>query len=257
MYNVIPPLIKFLENLTNWYVRLNRSRIKGEIDDLNTEVSLNVLFDVLFKVNVLMSPVVPYITDMMYQNMKLALAKGSKLFEDTIHLLFIPEVNEQLINVQVSEQMNKVMSIIETARKLREQKAMSLKQPIMSLTIVNKDKEVFDELAPFFNYIREEINVEDIRSEQEVKKFVKLEALPNLPVVAPKFKGNKAFGAIRTAITKLTSEEIEKFQEEGSIEIANNKLDKVKIAQLRSISSSMKSLWSTTSRSTKPSAAAR
>lgn len=62
LYNVVPQLIKFLENLTNWYVRLNRLRLKGEVDDLNMEVSLNVLFDVLLKVNVLMSPIVPYFT---------------------------------------------------------------------------------------------------------------------------------------------------------------------------------------------------
>ena len=93
LYNVVPPLIKFLENLTNWYVRLNRNRIKGEVDDINMEVSINVLFDVLFKVNVLMSPVVPYITDMMYQNMRLVLSPESKLLEQSIHHLFIPEVN--------------------------------------------------------------------------------------------------------------------------------------------------------------------
>ena len=119
------------------------------------EVSLNVLFDVLLKVNVLMSPVVPYITDMMYQNMKLVINKDSKQNQPSIHHLFIPDVNEQLINDKVAEQMTKVMSIIETARKLREQKKISLKQPIMSLTVVNKSQELFDELAPFLNYIRE------------------------------------------------------------------------------------------------------
>jgi isoleucyl-tRNA synthetase len=227
LYNVIPPLIKFLENLTNWYVRLNRPRIKGEVDDLNMEVSLNVLFDVLLKVNILMSPVVPYITDMMFQNMKLVLAKDSKLAEQSIHHLFIPDVNEQLINEKVTEQMTKVMSIIETARKLRESKNMSLKQPIMSLTVVNKDKNLYEELAPYLAYIREEINVDDIKSETDVEKYVKLEALPNLPVLGPKFKGSKAFGDVKKGITNLTTVELEKFREEGSIVIAENKLDKV------------------------------
>ena len=133
---MVPPLIKFLENLTNWYVRLNRNRIKGEVDDVNMEVSLNILFDVLLKVNVLMSPVVPYITDMMYQNMKLVIDKDSKMKEPSIHLVFIPEVNQKLINPKIAEEMTKVMNIIETARKLREQKKISIKQPIMSLTLV-------------------------------------------------------------------------------------------------------------------------
>lgn len=79
-------------------MRLNRSRIKGEVDDLNMEVSLNVLFDVLLRVNVLMSPVVPFITEMMYQNMKLVINKDSKLHESSIHNIMISDVNEALID---------------------------------------------------------------------------------------------------------------------------------------------------------------
>lgn len=75
LYNVVPQLIKFLENLTNWYIRLNRQRIKGEVDDLNMEVSLNVVFDVLLKVNVLLSPIVPFFTEHMYQNLRLVINK--------------------------------------------------------------------------------------------------------------------------------------------------------------------------------------
>lgn len=102
-----------------------------------------------------MSPVVPFITEMMYQNMKLGISKDSKYFESSIHNLLIPDVNEKLVDEPLSEFMSKFMSIVETARKLREQKKISLKQPIMSLTIVNRHKQVFDDLAPFLNYIRE------------------------------------------------------------------------------------------------------
>ncbi len=49
--------------------------------------------------------------------------------------------------------MKDVMSIIETARKLRETKRISLKQPIMSLTIVNKHQDFFNNIEPFLNYI--------------------------------------------------------------------------------------------------------
>jgi len=82
LYNVVPQLIKFLENLTNWYVRLNRNRLKGELDEVNDQnmrVSLNVLFDVLLKINLLMSPIAPFLTEHMYQNMRLAISPQSKL----------------------------------------------------------------------------------------------------------------------------------------------------------------------------------
>lgn len=140
LYNVVPSLITFLEYLTNWYVRLNRLRLKGESDDLSWKVSLNVLFDVLMNVNVLMSPIVPFLTESMYQNMKLALRKDSKLTQESIHHVMIAQVNEKLLNEVITEKMKDVMSIIETARKLRETKKISLKQPIMGLTIVNKSQ---------------------------------------------------------------------------------------------------------------------
>lgn len=98
LYNVVPSLITFLEYLTNWYVRLNRLRLKGESDDLNWKVSLNVLFDVLMKVNVLMSPIVPFLTESMYQNLRKVLKKDSKLNQESIHHVFIAEVNVKLMN---------------------------------------------------------------------------------------------------------------------------------------------------------------
>lgn len=62
LYNVVPQLIKFLQQLTNWYVRLNRPRLKGDISDEDMHTSLNVLFDTLLKTTVLMGPVVPFLT---------------------------------------------------------------------------------------------------------------------------------------------------------------------------------------------------
>lgn len=70
LYTVVPKLLQFLENLTNWYVRLNRPRLKGENGDKDWIVSLNVLFEVIHKANVLMAPYSPFMTDMMYDNMK-------------------------------------------------------------------------------------------------------------------------------------------------------------------------------------------
>lgn len=115
----MPPLVKFLDNLTNWYVRLNRTRIKGDLDDENMEVSINVLFDVLLKVNILMSPIVPFLTEHMYQNMKKCVRENGKYNQDSIHHLVIPKVIDNFKNEEINEAMLTTMSIIETARKLR------------------------------------------------------------------------------------------------------------------------------------------
>jgi isoleucyl-tRNA synthetase len=55
------------------------------------EVSINVLFDVLLNINILMSPQVPFLTDYMYQNMRNVIKKDSKLYAESIHFLMIPD----------------------------------------------------------------------------------------------------------------------------------------------------------------------
>lgn len=66
LYTVVPKLLQFLENLTNWYVRLNRQRLKGETGNEDWNQSLNVLFEVIHKANVLIAPYTPFMTEMMF-----------------------------------------------------------------------------------------------------------------------------------------------------------------------------------------------
>jgi len=70
LYMVVRPLLSFLEKLSNWYVRLNRSRMKGEEGPLEQQRSLNVLFEVILTTSTLMSSITPFITEHMYQNLK-------------------------------------------------------------------------------------------------------------------------------------------------------------------------------------------
>lgn len=63
---VVEPLLKFLEQLTNWYVRLNRSRMKGDEGVEEQGTSLNILFDVLLNMNTLMSCITPFVTEYFY-----------------------------------------------------------------------------------------------------------------------------------------------------------------------------------------------
>lgn len=90
LYTVVPKLIIFLENLTNWFVRLNRHRFKGETEEKDWFTALNILFEVIHTANTLMAPYAPYITEMMYKNMKECL-KDQEL---SIHYLQIPKITE-------------------------------------------------------------------------------------------------------------------------------------------------------------------
>ena len=87
LYNVVPKLLHFLDDLTNWYIRLNRGRLRGETSNEDWKSSLIVLSDVLLNVTVLMAPFVPFITDSIYQNLKKIIPSDNKFNQESIHFL--------------------------------------------------------------------------------------------------------------------------------------------------------------------------
>ena len=77
LYNVVKHILEFLQQLTNWYVRLNRPRMKGE-DGLQEQLnSLNTLFEVLLTSTQMMASITPFLSEQIYQNMKNGISKES------------------------------------------------------------------------------------------------------------------------------------------------------------------------------------
>ena len=66
LYTVVPDLLKFLDNLMNWYIRFNRKRFKGDFGDKEAYVSLNILFEVMLNTTIMLASFVPYITETIY-----------------------------------------------------------------------------------------------------------------------------------------------------------------------------------------------
>lgn len=102
----VPKLITFLEQLTNWYIRLNRIRIKGEDTPEGWTASLAILFSVILKSAQMMSPFVPFITDMMYQNLVKVIPCESPLSESSIHFLQLPDYKPTMLNDQIESSMS-------------------------------------------------------------------------------------------------------------------------------------------------------
>jgi isoleucyl-tRNA synthetase len=101
LYTVVPKLLGFLEQLTNWYVRLNRNRLKGDHGNEEWIAGLNVLYESILKVSVLMAPFTPFLTEMLYQNLKSCLPEGHVLNQPSIHFLSMPTFDESLVNESI------------------------------------------------------------------------------------------------------------------------------------------------------------
>lgn len=87
LYTVVPRLVKLIDDLTNWYVRLNRRRLKGEAGVKSCLASLQTLYEVVQLLTRMMSPFTPFLTEYMFQNLRRALPPTD---DDTRSVHFMP-----------------------------------------------------------------------------------------------------------------------------------------------------------------------
>ena len=182
LYTIVQELLSFLDKVTNWYIRLNRGRIKGDLDLEDWVNSLNVLYITLLNLVILLSPFIPFITEFIYQNLRNGLKEGP-LLEKSIHFLRMPLYDEKLLDDKIERVMNNMISVIELGRKLREKEKISLKKPVAKLFVINYDQEFLNNLKIVEKYIIEELNVNDIEYIQEEETYIKLGVKPEFEVV--------------------------------------------------------------------------
>lgn len=223
LYTVVPKLLKFLDALTNTYVRLNRGRLKGDNGDEDQKIALNVLFDVLLNSTILMSPFVPFITEMIYQNLVKCIHPDSHYFEQSIHFLRIPKFESSLIDEKIERDVDLLMNILEDARVLRESRKSSFKQPIKSLTVITDSDDFVESLQPLIVYIQEEINVEEVLFEKQITKFVNYQLTPDHKVLGKQF-GKTYNNNFRKALQNLTDDDARKFLNEGKLTVQGQEL---------------------------------
>jgi isoleucyl-tRNA synthetase len=218
LYTIVQELLSFLDKVTNWYIRLNRPRIKGDYDEVDWLNSLNILFITMLNLVILLSPFIPFITEYIYQNLRNGL-KESPLLEKSIHFLRIPEYDEKLLDDKIEKVMNNMISVIELGRKLREKEKISLKKPIAKLIVINYDQEFLDNLKIVEKYIIEELNINEIEYINDEATYISLGAKPNYEVVFKKSKDIKD-----DMITLDKKDDPELIEEEKQAKAEGNKM---------------------------------
>ncbi|MBU0546799.1 MAG: isoleucine--tRNA ligase [Patescibacteria group bacterium] len=157
----------FINDLSLWYIRRSRSRLQKPENDNDRKEIINTLYYVLLNLTKLMAPIVPFLSEEIYQNLK----RGDML--ESVHLYDWPKSDQKKINLDLEEKMEKVRVIVSSA--LAERKGLNIKvrQPLASLKIKNQKSEIKnDELL---DLIKQEINVKKIIYDSNIKKEIELD----------------------------------------------------------------------------------
>ncbi|KAK9448268.1 tRNA synthetases class I-domain-containing protein [Limtongia smithiae] len=220
LYTVVPRLLSLIDDMTNWYIRFNRRRLKGESGVEDSVAALNTLFEVLFTLCLTMAPFTPFLTDNIYQNLR-PYIPVELLPEDSrsIHFLSYPEARVDLENEDVERAVGRMQRVIELTRALREKKTIGLKIPLKTLVVIHSDKQYLNDIRGLEQYIVEELNVRDIVfTSDEAAYGVEYKCVADWPTLGKKLR--KDIVKVKQALPALASDDVKTFLEAGKITVA-------------------------------------
>ncbi len=193
------------DDLSNWYVRLNRKRFWGGEMNADKQAAYETLYTCLKTVAQLMAPNAPFYADRLYRD----------LVGETVHLSNWPKADESLIDLNLERQMYLAQQATSTILSLRKRAEKNVRQPLQKAVIPTPDQETTDALLHVADLIKSEVNVKElviVPAEQSEIKLVKK--------IKPQFKvlGKKVGGKMKelaAAITAMSQDDIAKMETDG------------------------------------------
>ncbi len=159
-----------IEDLSNWYIRRNRRRFwKTEVDD-DKKAVYNTTYEILLGLTKLIAPITPFMAEEMYRNLT---------DKESVHLDFIPEEDESLIDMKLEEKMDIVRELVTLGRASREEVNIKVRQPLKEIVVDAKYKEIIEDLVPL---IKEELNIKRVEFRKDLSEFMNYELKPDFKV---------------------------------------------------------------------------
>ncbi len=173
-------LVSYIDSLNNWYIRRSRRRFWRSENDGDKKTAYDTLYSVIMTYCKLACPIVPFITEEIYQNLK------RPEDPESIHLTDFPVYTESHRDLALEEKMSLTMRAIAMGRSLRSSSNIKNRQPLKRLFLVDRllhDREILEEMKPI---IAEELNVKEVEIQSEESSLVDYEAKANFKILGSK-----------------------------------------------------------------------
>ncbi|PWJ41866.1 isoleucine--tRNA ligase [Sediminitomix flava] len=202
-----------IDDMSNWYVRLNRKRFwKGEYGQ-DKMAAYQTLFECLITVSKLMSPIAPFFADRLFQDLN-EVAKQEDAI--SVHTAFFPKVEESFIDTDLEEKMALAQNISSLTHSIRKKERLKVRQPLSRILVPVINAHVIEQIKHVEEIIKSETNIKHVEflTEENAGMFVK-KIKPNFPVLGKKY--GKLMKGISAEINKLDQDGINTFEQSGSL----------------------------------------
>ena len=201
------------DDLSNWYVRLNRKRFWGKEMSKDKLSAYQTLYTCLETVAKLLAPFAPFYSDQLYLDLTKATGRGG---EQSVHLAKYPEADESFIDSDLEIRMGMAQKITSMVLALRRKVNIKVRQPLQAIMIPAVDDEQKNHIEAVKDLIKNEVNVKELRFVEGSEVLVK-KVKCNFHTMGKKF--GKLMKGIAAAMGNLSQEEISQLQTTGSYEL--------------------------------------
>ena len=198
------------EKLSNWYVRLSRRRFwKGEYNDDKIS-AYQTLYECLSSISKLISPIAPFYSEYIYQCLNTVTKKE---YYESVHLSEFPISDEDFINPELENKINKARNICSLALSIRKKEKLKVRQPLSKIIIPVKDKNEKNEIENAKDQILSEINVKSIEFLNNKDSLLIKELIPNFKILGPRY--GSIINDVANIIKGFSQKEIEDLESNG------------------------------------------
>ena len=202
-----------LDNLSNWYVRLNRKRFWGGEMDEDKLSAYQTLYTCLETVAKLIAPFAPFFADMLFNDLKSVTARENT---DTVHLAAFPKPDGN-VDKELELRMEMAQTITSMVLSLRKKEQIVVKQPLQKLAIPTADQQTRERIDQVRQLILDEVHVKELEFVGDGDGLLVKKVKCNFRVMGKKF--GKQMKSVSAAVNDMTQQQIAQLEKEGSINL--------------------------------------
>ena len=172
------------ENLSNWYVRLNRKRFWGGGMSEDKLAAYQTLYTCLETVALLSAPFAPFISDRIFTDLN---AVSGRHTDESVHLAAFPKADEDCIDTRLEEMMSLAQKVSSMVLALRRKVSIKVRQPLMKILIPVLDPTMAEHIAAVKNLIMNEVNVKEVELIEDTTGVITKRIKPNFKTLGPRY----------------------------------------------------------------------
>ena len=208
------------DNLSNWYVRLNRRRFWGGGITEDKLSAYQTLYTCLETVAKLMAPIAPFYADKLFCDL---IAVTGRESVESVHLADFPVCHEELIDKSLEERMQMAQSISSMVLALRRKVNIKVRQPLHTLMIPVLDSHQQESIEAVKQLILSEVNVKEMKFVENTAGILVKRIKPDFKKLGPRY--GKIMKPLAAAIQQMSQDDINAFEKAGSFDLKVNDQD--------------------------------